>query len=361
MSNNDEVFEKTIENDKANTGRAPRRRSNQELLQQQHGYTLSEEDISSLNRWGTLLKAKKTREMYTLAILLVCDHYTLPIHEITPEMWVSYINTVIPEQIVKREISVSTSRTRYYAISGFLAFYASEHPEYGNLQERFLNPANAPTPKATRYPSAAQMAAILQTVKETDPQVYIAMLLAYECALAPGEITNLKITSFKRSEDGVLLLSVPGSSKRLLEIRPDLMQEVENFFLKGGFYGDDWLFHNYFGGRMTLSILQRCCRRAQQPLIASGTILEPYSLISIRGAAIHRMLLSDGAGGTSTARYAGISEAYAFSMQSVGLSSAVRLPGTRHGYNISDLLNPKNRIDADATESEKGVKANEEI
>ena len=52
--------------------------------------------------------------------------------------------------------------------------------------------------------------------------------------------------------------------------------------------------------------------------------------------------MSDGARGTSTAQYAGISEAYAFQMQSVGLSSAVQLPGTKRGYTISDLMDPEN-------------------
>ena len=57
-----------------------------------------------------------------------------------------------------------------------------------------------------------------------------------------------------------------------------------------------------------------------------------------KSAAIHRFLMSDGAKGTSTAQYAGISEAYALQMQSVGLASAVQLPGTKRGYTISDLL-----------------------
>lgn len=78
---------------------------------------------------------------------------------------------------------------------------------------------------------------------------------------------------------------------------------------------------------MRASVLQRACRKAQQEVINAGIILEPYSLISIRSAAIHRFLMSDGAKGTSTAQYAGISEAYALQMQSVGLASAVQLPG----------------------------------
>ena len=52
--------------------------------------------------------------------------------------------------------------------------------------------------------------------------------------------------------------------------------------------------------------------------------------------------MSDGAKGTSTAQYAGISEAYALQMQSVGLASAVQLPGTKRGYTISDLLDSSN-------------------
>ena len=93
---------------------------------------------------------------------------------------------------------------------------------------------------------------------------------------------------------------------------------------------------------MRASVLQRACRKAQQEVINAGIILEPYSLISIRSAAIHRFLMSDGAKGTSTAQYAGISEAYALQMQSVGLASAVQLPGTKRGYTISDLLDSSN-------------------
>ena len=134
------------------------------------------------------------------------------------------------------------------------------------------------------------------------------------------------------------MLSVPGKAKRLIVIREDLMEEIEHFFSMGGYYGDDWLLHNKYGRQMRASVLQRACRKAQQEVINAGIILEPYSLISIRSAAIHRFLMSDGAKGTSTAQYAGISEAYALQMQSVGLASAVQLPGTKRGYTISDLL-----------------------
>lgn len=104
---------------------------------------------------------------------------------------------------------------------------------------------------------------------------------------------------------------------------------------------------------MRASVLQRACRKAQQEVINAGIILEPYSLISIRSAAIHRFLMSDGAKGTSTAQYAGISEAYALQMQSVGLASAVQLPGTKRGYTISDLLDSSNEENSKKTQEEK--------
>ena len=104
---------------------------------------------------------------------------------------------------------------------------------------------------------------------------------------------------------------------------------------------------------MRASVLQRACRKAQQEVINAGIILEPYSLISIRSAAIHRFLMSDGAKGTSTAQYAGISEAYALQMQSVGLASAVQLPGTKRGYTILDLLDSSNEENSKKTQEEK--------
>ena len=64
--------------------------------------------------------------------------------------------------------------------------------------------------------------------------------------------------------------------------------------------------------------------------------------------------MSDGAKGTSTAQYAGISEAYALQMQSVGLASAVQLPGTKRGYTISDLLDSSNEENSKKTQEEKG-------
>ena len=110
-------------------------------------------------------------------------------------------------------------------------------------QIRFLNPAHAPTPKVNKYPTAMQMASILQAMKKADIQVYIAALLAYECALAPSEIIELQTSSFIRNgEDGTCMLSVPGKAKRLIVIREDLMEEIEHFFSMGGYYGDDWLY-----------------------------------------------------------------------------------------------------------------------
>ena len=72
----------------------------------------------------------------------------------------------MPDQIVKREISVSTSRIRYYAIIGFLDFYSMNHPSYAETSDQFLNPAHAPTPKVNKYPTAVQMASILQAMKK---------------------------------------------------------------------------------------------------------------------------------------------------------------------------------------------------
>ena len=111
----------------------------------------------------------------------------------------------MPDQIVKREISVSTSRIRYYAIIGFLDFYSMNHPSYAETSDKFLNPAHAPTPKVNKYPTAVQMASILQAMKKADIQVYVAALLAYECALAPSEIIELQTSSFIRNgEDGIM-------------------------------------------------------------------------------------------------------------------------------------------------------------
>lgn len=340
--------------------RKHRRNAEEKILAEQKDYTLSQEDLLILEQWEKTLKNQRTRSTYIGVVLTVCDFYHRPLHEIEPQQWVSYINKTMPDQIVKREISVSTSRIRYYAIMGFLDFYAAGHPEYADLSEQFLNPAHAPTPKVNKYPTASQMAAILQTVKKADIQVYIAMLLAYECALAPSEIIELETNSFIRNEDGGCFLSVPGKSGRLIVIREDLMKEIEHFFAVGGYYGDDWLLHNKYGGQMRASVLQRACRKAQQSAINEGVILEPYSLISIRSAAIHRFLMSDGAGGTSTARYAGISEVYAFQMQSAGLSSAVQLPGTKRGYTISDLLDPVNKGENEEMREEDTGKAKKE-
>lgn len=329
-----------------------KRRKLASIAAEQNGYTLSQEDISVLNRWRMLLNTKKTRNGYTNCVLNICDFYKLPIHEITPDLWLHYMNKIISDMIVKREISVSTSRIYYYAVTGFLSFYGAEHPEFKDISEKIVNPANAPTPKATRYPTAVQMATILQTVKKTDSQVYLAMLLAYECALTPGEIVNLKTSSF-RSEDGKCLVEITGSSERLLTIRTDLMKEVEEFFKYNGYFGDDWLFHNQSGLHLSSRDLQRSCRKAQQELVDSGVLLEPYALMSVRGASLQRMFMSDGADSASIAQYAGISEAYTLQMKKASVSSAVQLPGTRHGYNISDLLASQNRLDANLP-SKKG-------
>ena len=96
-----------------------RRNSAEKLLAKQKDYTFSSEDLLTLDHWEQTLKNQRTRSTYIGAILLVCDYYRKPIHEITPEEWVLYVNSVMPDQIVKREISVSTSRIRYYATIGF--------------------------------------------------------------------------------------------------------------------------------------------------------------------------------------------------------------------------------------------------
>ena len=101
-----------------------RRNSAEKLLAKQKDYTFSSEDLLTLDHWEQTLKNQRTRSTYIGAILLVCDYYRKPIHEITPEEWVLYVNSVMPDQIVKREISVSTSRIRYW-LSGFLQYESS--------------------------------------------------------------------------------------------------------------------------------------------------------------------------------------------------------------------------------------------
>lgn len=323
----------------------------QNISAKQNGFTLDSQERSALQRWGQLLNSSKTRQIYISCILDVCEYYKLPIHEITPESWIHYVNKVLPMQIVNREISVSTSRICYYAIAGFLDFYSSEDERFLNIKESFLNPANAPTPKVSRYPTASQMAMILQAARETDQQAYLAMLLAYECALTISEIIDLKSTDFTCDEDGNCMLHVSGSSERLLIIRADLMEQVEEFFLHGGYMGDDWLFHNIAdGNHISASSMQRYCHNAQVPLIESGVLLESYPLRSIRSAAMQRMMATDGAGVSTTAQYIGISERYVSTMKSTTISAAIKLPGTRHGYSIADLIN---RTDDQQTKEKK--------
>ena len=147
------------------------------------------------------------------------------------------------------------------------------------------------------------------------------------------------------------MLHVSGSSERLLIIRADLMEQVEEFFLHGGYMGDDWLFHNIAdGNHISASSMQRYCHNSQVPLIESGVLLESYPLRSIRGAAMQRMMATDGAGVSTTAQYIGISERYVSTMKSTTISAAIKLPGTRHGYSIADLIN---RTDDQQTKEKK--------
>lgn len=315
------------------------RRKIQNISAKQNGFTLDSQERSALQRWGQLLNNSKTRQVYISCILDVCEYYKQPIHEITPDLWIHYVNKVLPMQIVNREISVSTSRICYYAIAGFLDFYSSEDERFLNIKESFLSPANAPTPTVSRYPTASQMAMILQTTRENDQQVYLAMLLAYECALTVSEIVDLKSTDFICNEDGDYILHVSGSSERSLTIRADLMEQVEEFFLRGGYMGDDWLFHNADGNHISATSMQRYCHNAQIPLIESGFLLETFPLRSIRSAAMQRMMATDGAGVSATAQYIGISERYVSTMKLTTISSAIKLPGTKHGYSIADLIN----------------------
>lgn len=326
----------------------PKRRKLQDIPAKQKNYTLSKADLSILQRWRMLFNTSKTRQVYISCILTVCDYYSNPIHEITPDLWINYVNNVLSMQLVNRKVSVSTARIYYYAIAGFLDFYSSEAPEFTGIKKLLMNPANAPTPKVSQYPTASQMATILQTVQKTDRQVYLAMLLAYECALTSGEIIDLKASDFIRDDKGNCMLNVSGSSKRLLVIRPDLMEQVEDFFLHGGYYGDDWMFHNQYGSHIGATTMQRYCQKAQQPLIDTGILLESYPLRSIRSAALQRMMATDGASVSTTAQYAGLGESYVYTLQATIISSAVQLPGTKHGYSIADLLDSRNSVASSA-------------
>ena len=71
-----------------------RRNSAEKLLAKQKDYTFSSEDLLTLDHWEQTLKNQRTRSTYIGAILLVCDYYRKPIHEITPEEWVLYVNSV---------------------------------------------------------------------------------------------------------------------------------------------------------------------------------------------------------------------------------------------------------------------------
>ena len=82
----------------------PRIRNLKKIQAEQNGYILSEEDLSTLQHWKATL-TPLTWKKYASCILTVCDYYVLPIHDMTPDLWINYINKILPNQLNTCKIS----------------------------------------------------------------------------------------------------------------------------------------------------------------------------------------------------------------------------------------------------------------
>ena len=113
----------------------PRIRNLKKIQAEQNGYILSEEDLSTLQLWKATL-TPLTWKKYASCILTVCDYYVRPIHDMTPDLWINYINKILPNQLNTCKISKFSYNSYRYAILNFLDFYGMQNPDFKNIREQ---------------------------------------------------------------------------------------------------------------------------------------------------------------------------------------------------------------------------------
>ena len=112
----------------------PRIRNLKKIQAEQNGYILSEEDLSTLQHWKATL-TPLTWKKYASCILTVCDYYVRPIHDMTPDLWINYINKILPNQLNTCKISKFSYNSYRYAILNFLDFYGMQNPDFKNSRK----------------------------------------------------------------------------------------------------------------------------------------------------------------------------------------------------------------------------------
>lgn len=310
-----------------------------------HTLDFSDEEINFLSSFGSSLHSYSTRKAYLYNLVKICQYYNKTISNIAPAEWTEYINELVPKEMQKQGIRQAASRARlkYFAVLKFMRFLEANGRDTAYIQSALVCPAKAKAPNIDSYPTASDAAFILTEAKKSDPQVYIAVLLAYECVMQTGEILKMKNDDFyavKNSDSESYYIKVPvmrGQKRRTIAIGKDVYDELcsmrrysvsqgcVNLIVTGSTPISRWS----LGDR-----LRSVCLK----LIDAGSIKECFTISSIRGAAINRLLMSDGASAATAARYAGIHESYVYSIKQEAIGRAVELPGTRKGFTLDDML-----------------------
>ncbi len=306
-------------------------------------FVLTRHDTTIFLGWLESLRSPHTIAQYRRMVLSVCERYGASFSDISYEQWVAYMNQVIPQMIVTREISVSTSRLMYYSICGFLT-YAREHdlvflPE--DPIADFLLPAAAVPTKTSKLPSAEQISLLLKEAEVSDPQLQMILVIVYECGLSPQEILSLMVSDIRENDarDTYLIIKASNIRKeRKIQVRKDVADELYRYLYQNHLSEKDFLFLNQRGKPLSIRRMQQRMQKLQEPMVLSGELPRYFSLANIRTAAIHRMLVSDYADEFETAEYVGVRADYVSQIKSAGIPDLCRLPGRKHGLTLEQLL-----------------------
>lgn len=305
----------------------------------------SREELVYVYTWAQTLGSASTRKMYVKNLIAVCSYYHKSLFKIFPREWIDYANHVLPEELAKGSSRASV-RSSFYAVTSFLHFYGKEEPWASGILYDMVVPTQNKPVNVDGFPTASDMAAILAESRKTNLAVYTAVLLAYECALQPSEILHMKAGDFythtdKSTGECTYRLYVPftrGQKRRTIMIHKDVYMDLCAASDYSMSQGGTSLIVNRGGEPISKWALYGQLRTICDRLISKGKLKSPVTLMSIRGAAINRFLMSDGASITTAARYTGVSESYVYSVRQSASASAVDFPGTRKGYDLHDLL-----------------------
>ncbi len=229
------------------------------------------------------LKRKKTQNSYLSFIKNLSNFCQRDFLEITSDDVDHYFAQRLSEENGPGIKSLHTMLSAYRSVASYIQEHKDEvsMPCYASPFDECELPPYTDVFHSTDVIRIKDFDKLLQTAKE-DSQVYLALCLAFRCALTVSEILGLKVNQVTMYRDGSGQVVIPqaGGRMRYVKIPADVMDVIVRDF--SHLSPESNLLLNTYGHPMSARTLQT---RVKQCVMRSE-IFHPYTLQDLRNSAL---------------------------------------------------------------------------